>query len=136
MTDNRNVDEAWKALADPMLHQWIKRRRSEIQTLSAPMAAFLVARVTVDDETLIVRADKITAALTALTALTALNGEPKAVMRLDARIEVDAMTPAGFPSIPEFNNGTGKDREHSRHATDRVFKMEAMERSRAPVARF
>ncbi|CAN7786534.1 hypothetical protein LJR034_008701 [Caballeronia sp. LjRoot34] len=96
MTGNQNVDEAWKALADPVLNQSIKRRRSEIQALAGSTALILVARVTVGDETLIVRADEITA------ALTALNGEPKAGMRLNARIEFDAMTPAEFASIPEY----------------------------------
>lgn len=79
-----------------MLHRTIKRRRSEIQALAGSTAAILVARVTVGDETLIVTADEITA------ALTTLNGEPKAGMRLDAKIEFDAMTPAEFASIPEY----------------------------------
>lgn len=56
----------------------------------------LVAHVTVGDETLTVKADEITA------ALTHLNGEPKAGMRLDASIEFDAMTPAEFAAIPEY----------------------------------
>ncbi len=85
-----------KRWPDPVLNRSIKRRRSEIQALAGSTASFLVAGVTVGDETLIVRADEITA------ALTALNDEPKAGMRLDARIELDAMTPAKFVSIPEY----------------------------------
>lgn len=56
----------------------------------------LVAHVTVDDETLTVRADKLT------DALVALHGAPKAGMRLDARIVFDAMTDAELKSLPEF----------------------------------
>lgn len=74
----------------------IHAKNDSISAVQALDVRILVARVTVGDETLIVRADQITA------ALTALNGEPKAGMRLDAKIEFDAMTPAEFGSIPEY----------------------------------
>jgi hypothetical protein len=56
----------------------------------------LVARVTVGDETLVVKAGEVA------EALIHLNGQPKAGMRIDAHIEFDAMTAAEFAAIPEY----------------------------------
>ena len=56
----------------------------------------LIARVTVGDETLVVKAGE------SAVALAALHGEPKAGMRLEAVIEFDTMTPAEFASVPEY----------------------------------
>ncbi|WP_321935368.1 hypothetical protein [Paraburkholderia sp. J8-2] len=76
--------------------QQLRDAVSDIHTKNDGIAPILIARVTVGDETLVVKADEITA------ALTALHGEPKAGMRLEAVIEFDAMTPAEFASIPEY----------------------------------
>lgn len=56
----------------------------------------LVARVTVGDEMLTVKAGKIN------DALIALHGAPVAGMRVSAKIEFDAMTQAEFNALPEY----------------------------------
>lgn len=96
MEPNQLFDEAWKSLGDDGLHRTIEQKRAAIQQAKVPAPMVLVAHVTVGDETLIVKASEITA------ALTALNGEPKAGMRLDATIVFDAMTQAEFAAIPEY----------------------------------
>ncbi|MFM0265596.1 hypothetical protein [Paraburkholderia sediminicola] len=96
MKDVQQFDEAWKALGDPGLHRASEQQRSDTQAQTESSAMILIARVTVGDETLTVKATDIGA------ALAALNGEPKAGMRLEAKIEFDAMTRAEFASIPEY----------------------------------
>ncbi|MDT8843528.1 hypothetical protein ParKJ_39615 [Paraburkholderia fungorum] len=97
MEKNQQFDESWKALGNAELHRTIEQKCAAIQqaAVSAPMV--LVAHVTVNDETLIVKASDITTA-----ALIALNGEPKAGMRLDATIVFDAMTQDEFAAVPEY----------------------------------
>jgi hypothetical protein len=96
MNDVQQFDESWEALGDSGIHRTIEQKRAGMQETVEPAALILVARVTVGDETLIVRAGDVTA------ALTALHGEPKAGMRLEATMEFDAMTPAEFSLIPEY----------------------------------
>jgi hypothetical protein len=96
MNNVQQFDESWKALGDADLHRGIQQRRETLQGSGELAAMILIARVTVGDETLVVKAGEITA------ALTALHGEPKAGMRLEATIEFDAMTPAEFSALPEY----------------------------------
>ena len=96
MEKNQQFDESWKALGNAELHRTIEQKYAAIQQAAVPAPMVLVAHVTVGDETLIVKASEITA------ALIALNGEPKAGMRLDATIVFDAMTQDEFASVPEY----------------------------------
>jgi hypothetical protein len=89
-------NESWKALGGAELHRAIEQKHAAIQQMVAPVVMILVAHVTVGDETLIVKASEITA------ALIALNGEPKAGMRLDATIVFDAMAQAEFAAVSEY----------------------------------
>jgi hypothetical protein len=96
MNPNQRFDEAWKALGDADVHLAIEQKRANLQHSAETAAMILIARVTVGDETLVVRATGIAA------ALTALHGAPKAGMRVEARIEFDAMTPAEFAAVPDY----------------------------------
>ena len=97
MKDTQRFDEAWKALGDPVLNRAVEQQRTDIEAPAGSTVMILIARVTVGDETLTVKATEIVA------ALTALNGEPRAGMRLEAKIEFDAVTQAEFASIPEYH---------------------------------
>lgn len=96
MEKSQQIDESWKALSDAEFHRTIEQKHAAIQQTAVPAPMIVVAHVTVGDETLIVKASEIAA------ALTALNGDPKAGMRLDATIVFDAMTQAEFAAVPEY----------------------------------
>ena len=83
------LNQAW------MFRSWLEQVTEKEKGMAHQNDLILVARVTVGDETLIVKADEITG------ALTHLNGEPKAGMLLEATIEFDAMTPTEFDAVPE-----------------------------------
>lgn len=65
--------------------------------LSAAMVdSVLVARVTVNDQTLTVEAAKVN------DALLTLHGTPRPDLRVSALIEFDVMSKVAFEALPEF----------------------------------
>jgi hypothetical protein len=90
------ADELVAAGGTLEIQQHFQRNHASGLARAAGGSMILVAHVKVGDETLIVKADRVNA------ALVALHGAPVVGMRCSATIVFDAMTSAEFAALPHL----------------------------------